>query len=230
MTTANTLIQGAMRSNALLRTGTSATAAELADGLELLNAMLGLWSMDGLAVPYRTEDNALAIGTSKQKYSIGSGGDFNTARPMRIEAATINIGDSRYPVAIVNERIYRAQTAGTSGIPGMLWYEPTMSTGTIYFDRKPATTYTLTLDSLKPFTEFATGATDITFPPGYDFVLRFNLAVYMASEYGREAPTSVQVAAAQGMDFLRTQNSVARTIYGKMDGAIAGVYNIVTDS
>lgn len=54
MTTALTVIKGAMRDNGVLMAGESATAEEAADGLEALNQMLHSFPADGIEYAHTT--------------------------------------------------------------------------------------------------------------------------------------------------------------------------------
>lgn len=231
MTTATVLVKGSMRSLSLLKKGVTPDADELADGHELLNQMLSLWSTDGLFVPYRTNET-LAFPSSAISYTIGSGADLNTARPLSIENAVILSGSTPYPLSPQSLQMIRAFNPSIGGIPQYYYYEPTYTTGTLTFDVKPSTGLTIKLDSLKELTQFAAVTTNIDMPPGYDFALRFNLAVFMAAEYGKQIPAGVAKAAEDGMNMIRSAASRNREIFSRVDNALTarrGHYKVLSD-
>jgi len=231
MTTATVLIQGAMRSLGMLKKGMATDATELADGLELLNQMLGLWSNRELMVPYLTYET-ISIASAASSYTIGTGATLNTARPLDIKSLVLKYGVTPYTVEARDLELIRSFNTGISGIPSYYYYEPTYANGTIYFDKSPTVPVTLELDSVKALTNFATVTTDVSFVPGYDFAVRFNLAVYMAPEYGKAVPAEVAKGAADGMDAIESFTSRSRTVFSRVDPALSkpeGHYKVLSD-
>ena len=122
MATANTITDGAYRLNSILNPST----AQDDSGLEALNNMISSWSAEGLLVPYNTiESFTLAVG--KSTYTIGSGGEFNTVRPLRIIDAFIrDSGSDDYPVDVSMTRVeYNAITQkDAEARPTRLYFDP----------------------------------------------------------------------------------------------------------
>lgn len=231
MTTATVLIEGAMRSLGMLKKGMTTDSTELSDGLELLNQMIGLWSTQNLMIPTLTYES-LAISSSASNYTIGPSGDLVTSKPLEIQNMVIKYGVTPYPVEIRDLELIRAFNTGISGIPSYYYYEPTVTNGTIYFDKNPTVSATLELDSVKELSTFATTTTNITFVPGFDFAVRFNLAVFMGPEYGKTVPQEVVLAANQGMDAIKSYTSRNRTMFSRVDPALSktpGHYKILSD-
>ena len=83
MSNPRSIIKGAFRALGRLGRGRDLTGDEATDGLELLNQLIASWKGEGLLLPYRTTEQ-LTYSTSKISYTIGSGGDFNTVRPVQI--------------------------------------------------------------------------------------------------------------------------------------------------
>lgn len=220
MPTAQVIVESAMRKAGLLESGESASTNEQADGLEALNDLLDAWSSSGWIVPYRTRDEDLAVATSSNSYSIGSGGDFNVARPSRIFSVTVTSGGSDYVLKERGVKDYNLNKTSSQDIPEFFYYEPTYATGTLYFPSKLGTSMTVTIDSLKPFTAFSLISTDISFPDGYVPALKYNLAVDFAAEFGVEVPQSVAFRAEQYLDFIRTQSRIHRKQTVEIDPAI----------
>ena len=180
MATANTITDGAYRLNSILNPST----AQDDSGLEALNNMISSWSAEGLLVPYNTiESFALAVG--KSTYTIGSGGEFDTVRPLRIIDAFIrDSGSDDYPVDVSMTRVeYNAITQkDAEARPTRLYFDPQYPKGKIYFNYEPDTAETLYLTSEKTITEFAALSTTVDLPAFYKEALVYNLAIRLSQE------------------------------------------------
>jgi len=186
--TAQELIKAALRALGVIATGETPSAAELEDGLEALNMMLANWSDERLMVHAITEDShALTSGTAS--YTIGSGADIDTKRPVKIEDAFIRESNLDTPVTIVGQKEYNSVALKSdTGTPTMLYYNPGWTTGTIYLAPTPGSGLTLYLYSFKAHA--AKGGTDllttltstVSFPPSYHAAIKWNLAVDLAPE------------------------------------------------
>ena len=184
--TANTIINSALRRIRVIQSGEEASPAESADALEYLNDILGTLSLAGLFVPYRTNET-LNLTAGKQSYTIGTGGEFNTSRPVSIVRAYTTIDNVDYPCEVISRNkwmgiVYKSTSAS---YPYWLNYHDTSPLGKINFYPIPADATTLTIDSIKQLTEFANvnSATDL--PKEYERYLKLSLANELASEYGQ---------------------------------------------
>lgn len=204
MTTALTLIKGAMRDGGILSKTETPAADEAQDGLEALSQLVGMWSnFTGLINALVWENFTITAGTSD--YTIGTGGTFNTVRPTIITNAYVRqSGGFDTQLQIVPDSVYAATPDKTfQGLPSLLSYDGAMPLGKIRLYRTPDTTYTLALQSEKPFTEFPDLATDVSLPAGWDFALRKNLACTLCGEYGQPIPPRVEVDARVGLNSIK---------------------------
>ena len=197
MTTANDIINRALRSiNALGETETASPAASLL-GFESLNELLGQWSNEKL-MAYEVITEAFPFVAAQYSYTIGVGGNFNTTRPMSISKAYVRFNTVDYPVGIVTLDEYNDIALKTSAgqIPFVMVADAGFPLTTLLFWPAPSdAAATLYIDSTKPFTEFATPSTAVTLPPGYERALRLNLAVELMPSYGADVPMITQQAA-----------------------------------
>ena len=134
MATAHSVIDRALRLIGAIESGESGTAAESADGLIALNAMLDSWSNQRLmAYAMQTVSKAMTVGDAS--YSIVSAGDFNAARPVKVQRAYMTIDDFDFPVEVIEEAEWYAigDKTVTSDLVEKVWYNPTVAsyTGTI---------------------------------------------------------------------------------------------------
>jgi hypothetical protein len=211
----------------------TASAEDSADGLVSLNALLDVWWNDGLTV-YQIQQENFALVAGQASRTIGSGGNFNTTRPIKIVDGCFvrrNGTDSKVRV-LENRAEYDAiPVKTTQGLPFALFYDPGMSTGTIYFYYVPDAADTIYLNSLKRLASLSALNTAVTLPPGYDQLIVDGLAIQLAPEYGLEAPASVLRSFAATRRVLEITN--ARVPVLETDPALlprSAGYDINTDS
>jgi hypothetical protein len=165
---------------------------EANDGLVALNDMLDEWSNDDLMTYALTLENFSLTGASS--YTIGSGGTFNTTRPINIATAVVRSGGIDYPLQIISDEQYQTDVALksiTTPIPQYLCYDNGYPLGTIKMYSIPSSGGTLYLQSNKPLTNIAALTTSIDLPPGWKKAIKNNLAIELAAQYGAEVPASV---------------------------------------
>lgn len=208
MTTARSIIKRALQVNGVLTKNESPSGDEASDGLVSLNNLIGSWSNDSLLIYARiAEDFPLVSGQAS--YTIGSGGDFNTARPLQIMTAFTRIANVDHQMSVVPDIAYDGITQKniSNSIPEVLAYEAGFPLGTITIFPVPQTG-TLHIRSEKQLTEFATLDTALDLPPGWERALIYNLSLEIANEYGQ--PVS-EAAYAIAMDaLLKIKTAVAR--------------------
>ena len=125
------------------------STTQLDDGLVLLNNMIGSWSAEGLIIPYKTTENvALVVGQAS--YTIGSAGNFDTVRPIKIINAFIrdsNNVDYVVDVSMTREEYNDISSKNADARPGRLFYDPQYPLGYIYFDYEPTAVENIYLTS-----------------------------------------------------------------------------------
>lgn len=184
MTTALGIITSAMRKSGILSKGESPSASEASDGLEMLNDMLSSFSNDSMVVYTRTLENfTLAGGTAN--YTIGSGATFNTARPIKVISAYVRSGGVDYALQIVSDENYAdIGVKDIQGVPQFINYTNAFPQATIRLYPVPSETYQLFLLTEKEISSLTLNQT-VSFPPGWNRMMIYNLAVDMAPEYGQ---------------------------------------------
>jgi len=94
-----------------------------------------------------------------------------------------------------------------STYPACLYYEPGFATGTIYLYPVPSAAHTLILTSGKIITNISTIDTTISFPPGYEEALVYNLAVRPAPEYQKIVDREVLAVAIDSLASIKRMNT-----------------------
>lgn len=208
MTTARDIIKRALQQNGVLTKGESPSGDEASDGLKALNAMLGTWSNDSLLIFVR-QSESFPLVSGQSSYTIGSGGDFNTTRPMQILTAFTRIGDVDYHMSIIPDTSYDNITFKSlqSSIPETMFYSAGNPLGTITIYPVP-TTGTLHIRSEKELTSFTTLDTDLDLQPGLEEALVMNLAVRLAPQYGQQVDQITYQIAGESLGAVKT--AVAR--------------------
>jgi hypothetical protein len=232
LSTARDLIKGSLRLIGALASGETPPADELQDGLSALNAMVGSWSTESLSVFYKVREE-FTLTASQQSRTIGVGGNFDTARPIKIEAATIEDQSStstpEYPLEILTLDQWAAISIKSvqSTLPSRLYYEPEYPLGVLYLWPIPTAANKLVLYSLKSLTSFTSLDTDLSFPPGYERALRYNLAIELVAEYGKSVSGEVGTIAVESKANIQRIN-IKENLLG-MDSALLGgrPYNIL---
>lgn len=218
MATASDLINRALRLIGALEPGESPSAQETADGLTALNAMVDSWQTEALVI-YAMTNVQKTLTPSDASYTIGSGGDINTTRPVKINGAFITESSTDYPIGQISKSAYDAIAfkSSDSNIAEYFYYEPTYPLGTIYLYPTPNSANTLKLSLWVPIQSFAASSTAVSLPPGYERALTYNLAVEIAPEYGKSVSPEVAGIAVNSKAAIKRVNAASRPIIGQIE-------------
>ena len=103
----------------------------------------------------------------------------------------------------------------------ILYYEAEVTTGQIFLYPEPSdSTYDLVLYTWNVLGQLATGTTTITFPPGYERMLRYGLAVELAPEYGKVASPQIFAILEEARNAIERIN--APPAYSEFEAAVGG--------
>lgn len=212
MTTARDIITRAFQKNGVLTKGESLSGDEAVDALSSLNGLIQSWSNDSLLI-YARVSESFPLVSGQASYTIGSGGDFDTARPIKIVSAFTRIGQTDYNINIINDKAFDSITQKDVGnsIPDVLHYQPSFPLGAVNIYPVP-TTGNIHIRSEKQLTEFATLDTVVELPPGWERALIFNLAIETASEYGQQVDQATYAIAMDALNKIKTAVARNRTM------------------
>ncbi len=224
--TGRDLITASLRLIGAIAPGESIPAAEATDGLAALNRMIDSWSNESLLI-YAKVREEFTLTASDGIYSMGTGGDFSTTRPVHIEEAAIEIVSAsptyEVPITIIRNATEWAAVISkdtTSELPQYLYAEGTYPTDTLNLYPVPTVANKLVLYSQKPLTTITALATSVSMPPGYERALIYNFAVEISPEYNRMVPDVVMQTAIDSKALIKRTNH--KPSYLKCDPALLG--------
>ena len=207
MPTGKTILKGALRLLNVKASVDSLSAAEEEDGKEVLNDLLDSLGNEKLMLPALVEITHTLTANDGQ-YSIGSSGDINTDRPLKIESALIRKDNLDYPVEMVESRvwnsIYNKQT--TSSYPRSLYYRKSYPLGEINLYPVPNEANTLVLQVWAQLSQITNMDTTLTLPAGYNKFLKYQLAMDLAPEYGKQVTHDIRNTALTTKKWVETAN------------------------
>lgn len=179
MATALDIITRSLRDLGVLGIGEVPDADQAANGLVTLNDLMESLANENLMI-YASTTTATAM-TGALSYNFAT-----TTRYISLDNAYFTLNSVDYPLSIITKEQYQdiALKSLVGSIPSCVMYDTQFPTGVLYVYPVPSTG-TLTVSGRKPFTVFASLTDAVSLPPGYNAMLRANLANDMQSEYGK---------------------------------------------
>ncbi|MGI9297837.1 MAG: hypothetical protein ACR2QC_08055 [Gammaproteobacteria bacterium] len=189
MTTAREIITASLRHLGVVAQGEVPTNGEAQDGLRLLNEMLDLWSLENMLIVADTI-TTFTITSGKKSYTVGPSQDVNITWPVQIEQAQLRVDNFSpnldLPMRVLNEQEYGLVRLKDqqSTYPQAIFLHTTFPTGTLFLWPVPSQQNEMVIWHKETVASFATLDTNVTLPRGYALALRYNLATFLASDYG----------------------------------------------
>ncbi len=220
--TAQEYIEAALEEIGAIMVGETPDSATLTWGLRKLNTMLKTIFADEINIYKRTHENfSVVAGTAS--YTIGSGGDFDTDRPILIETAFTQDSDNENTEVFVKpiHDYWLLDNHATQGKISNLYYDKDFPLGTIYLYHSPDKTYDLHIVSQKSLVEPVSLSTSIVFPDIYEEVLITKLAIRLAPRYGITVSPELIAASKEAYSNLKEAYlnlkalNLSRTLKGK---------------
>lgn len=221
--TARDIISGALRLLGVIASGEPLGASEATDGLSSLNDMIDSWSNENLMIPNKVRE-VFALTGGKQSYTMGTGGDFSSSRSMWIEKVLVQLNSGASTLELPVKILTKDQFAGIilkqtqSTYPLYVYAEGTNPLETLNFWPIPQQANNVVIYSAKALAQLTTLTTALALPPGYSRALRYNLALELASEYGRAVPETVLEIAMASRAVIKRVNTEPQ--YLQVDNAL----------
>lgn len=209
MPTAYSIVNSAARLLNVI-SGNTLPNSEAQDALTALNEMLGLWSLQKLLI-YHYQEVVGTLQSGHNPHTIGAAGDIVVAeRPVRIENAFTRSAGTDYPMTAIGGDSYAIirEKSSESLYPSFFFYDTAYSTGSLYVYPLAVADLEVHLMARVRLTEFATLATDLDLPPGYDAALKYQLAVDIAPFYGvpESVVSPIRAKAAEMRRWIKSSN------------------------
>lgn len=232
------LIKASLRGIQVLAKSEEPAADEANDALEAMTMMLQSWSARNLIVR-ATLGETFVLTADQGSYTIGSGGNFNTTKPVKVRSAFIRDSNNiDSPLSIETMSYYSdlSDKIVSSGRPEVLVYNPGLAQqstqlGTIYLYSIPDVAYTLGITSTKPLTDFTSLTETVTFDGPYKEAIKYGLMMRLWGEYHKGDPPSHLVALeSASLTTLENINSYVPPSAMDVPGSGRASYDIYTGS
>lgn len=234
MATYRDLISGALRLLGVKAQGQQASGAEASDGLAVLQELIDSFNATGTLL-YTTKNRVYPLAGLSFPLTIGPTGMIvETIRPTKLIGAwwrdLSNTPNNDKRLQILADTDYGdIVSKGTgSDYPEAIYLDSRWPNANIYLYPVPtSTSFALVLQWPTPLDSSITLNDTESLPPAYRQMLRYNLAVHLAPEYGISTPPEVAMAAMSSRQLVEQANF--RPYQMSYDIGSNGVYNISSD-
>ena len=183
-------------------------AEDTNDAFMRVNMMLAQWNRKRWLI-YQLVDTAF-VSTGAQSYSVAVGGDFNVARPDRIEAAyfrQLNVGT---PVDFPLEQLQsmedysRVALKSLTAFSKYFFYNPSMPEGRFYpWPIPQASQYELHILTKQVISQFSSLSQTINLPDEYLAAIFYNLCQRLRPAYGKQPDPTITAMAKDALNVIR---------------------------
>jgi len=210
-TTPGDIITLALKTANVVGVGQTPEAEDMNDAFNLLNMLLAQlqrrrYFIYGLTTTSKQANNSLS-------YTVGPGGDFNIARPAKIESAFFRQNNTTsypvdYPLEILRsqEDYNRISLKTLNAFPRYAFYDMAYPMGNLFVWPVPNNTYTIFISTITQLQQFQTVADQITLPPEYFAALMWNLVLELYPFYGLPEAPAVRGKAEASLRIIEEAN------------------------
>jgi len=177
---------------------------------------------------------SFSLVASQSEYTYGTGGDFDSARPIEIkDESFIRDGSSDYPVRLYDLSVYRRRCSKSSGgRPEIMAYNPEYPLGKVFLWPTPSSTDPIHLRVAKTVAAFSDLTTNVNLQPGYSRAIISNLAIEISPNFGKKISQGLMALAMQAKQSIKSANSIpAKTSSNAELASLSGTgrgYNILS--
>ncbi len=227
-----------MRLINVLASGEVPDGAEGYDALMVLNQMIDALNIQRLFI-YTLTISEFPLVPQQQTYTLGLGGNFNMDRPAKIERMSVVslLNPSQpleLPLTMLTDAGWQAVPVKLVGstLPTQVYDDGAFPFRNLSFWPYPTIVDNVRIYGWSAVSQFPDLFTDVTFPPGYLKMLRYNLAVDLAPEFGRQTPPEVASQAVSTLARIKSMN--APLTESHLDQELVGprgqIYNWMSDT
>lgn len=186
-TTAQQIIRDALSLTNAVGLDQTLSADELSDSLRVLNDLMEDWSTQNMAV-YGQANQTFNTVAGQAVYTIGTGGDWNTTRPERInDPAYSTINGVTFPCVSMTQGQYNmlAVKGQQQQFPDRYLYVNEFPLGLVTLWPVPNAITPITFSIDRILSQITDVNTTISFPEGYAKAFKYCLGVELAPLYGK---------------------------------------------
>jgi len=213
MTTARDIVMMSLRVSGIIGVGQDPLAEDTNTAFTMLNMMIAQWARKRWVIWHLKDVSKVSTGA--QSYTVGTGGDFNTPRPDKIEGAyfrqlTGYPNQVDFPLELIEARedYSRISLKTLASFGQYVFYDSAYPLGSLYVWPIPsASIYEIHILVKEPLVAFADLDTAVAFPPEYEEPLYWNLAMRLRPAYQMPADPQVLMAAKASLNTIRVANS-----------------------
>ena len=217
----------------------SVDAADAARGLTETNDLLSEWANDKL-ICFANLEQSFPLVAGDRTYTIGTGGDINKVRPLKIEtgpgiAYLMDSSNNRFEIEVIEHDEWNQikLLTVTAQYPNKLFYDPQYPLGIINIFPTPETAHTVYFDSRLKLAQMASLDTAYSLPDGYKSAIKSNLSVRLWPFYKQGDPPGwlIELASQTLANIKRTNLKQSEAQYDSaVTNTTARGYNIQNDS
>jgi hypothetical protein len=214
--------------------GNTALAEDYQDTFSALLSMMSIWNRKRWLVFHDIE--LVKVSTGAQSYSVGPGGDFNTPRPDRLEAAFFRQFPQAsgqavdYPLQILQSREDYNQVVLKTLVswPAFIFYDSAFPLGFVYpWPIPQGSTYELHLTVKDTLPTFSSYVQTVNLPPEYFEALWSNLTIRLGAIYpGANITDDTRGIAKASLEAIRGANAQIARLRMPMRFSRPPLYNI----
>lgn len=181
--------------------------------VSVFNDLLEIFSTNNLAV-YGASNQTFNTAASTATYTIGTGGTWNTTRPVRIHPNAYSISSSTsFPCISMTQEEYNAipVKTQTQTWADRFMYVNTFPLGVVTLWPVPTGIIPMTFSIDTVLSSVAAAGTSISFPPGYSMVFQYKLAIMLGPRFGKKMadyPEIVAIANDSFADICRVNKRI----------------------
>jgi hypothetical protein len=200
-------IYSAFRKVGIYSAGDQPLASEAEDGLVQLNRMLYQWSIQPNGLYTFVKESFLLV-SGQQDYTYGSGGDFDSVRPIKILECFYRNNEIDKTIQQIDSKNWSQITSKlTQSYPIVFLYTPDFSLVKISFYPIPTLNDEVFFISQKPLNQYTHLTDELNLPPEYEEAIQWNLAKKIGAEYTDSIPSIVLLEARDTLKELKSYHS-----------------------
>lgn len=193
------LIVSGLRAIQLVQGEDSPSTSEYDASLDILNVMMRSWSAD-YSIPDTIFSESFTLAAGSTSRTFGTGGAFDSSRPMAILSAMSRLNDVDEPIQIVGWGTYADLRLKTqTGRPVYMKYDPSYPLGVCTFWPVPDVDYTVLFDSQKQFGDYASISTTLSINEDLHEAMKYNFCIRAGAEFGVQVDEIIVGLAGQAM-------------------------------